>query len=220
MVPSSTEPGFVQGYTLSCKLKVLAKQANLKKKKKKKTDGKRKKKQQYSCEICLSVSVNYVSFFINKSGVSPTHLRRIGRHLAGYLRSSVTALRCWIIVSVLSGNTSTVCYVQLWLAGHSLIVTLTAQLSACHLGLPFHTTSVHLFQTSACSPALPLVHSVPASVSILTYLAQDCSKRVANSLFPVQRAFSFQCYVYHFVLTVNKPAFTATVSEWSATRVH
>lgn len=49
------------------------------------------------------------------------HLQSIRHHLIGYLRSSVTALGCRIIVSFSSGNRPTIFYVLLWLAGHSWI---------------------------------------------------------------------------------------------------
>lgn len=45
---------------------------------------------------------------------------------AGYLRSSVTALGCRIVVSALSGKSSTGFYVLLWFARHSRIVVSSA----------------------------------------------------------------------------------------------
>lgn len=47
---------------------------------------------------------------------------------AGYLRSTVTALGCRIVVSALSGKSSTGFYVVLWFARHSRIVISSASL--------------------------------------------------------------------------------------------
>lgn len=111
------------------------------------------------------------------------HLQSIRHHLQGYLRSSVTALGCRIIVSFSSGNRPTIFYVLLWLAGHSWIAFGFQAVCDAHcpaiLSLklsghqPAYLSILPQFISSGPqatrSPALPPVHVVPTKISSLMY---------------------------------------------------
>lgn len=118
---------------------------------------------------------------------------------AGYLRSSVTALGCRIVVSALSGKSSTGFYLLLWFARHSRIVVSSAS-------LPSHSQSGVILANSPCyltSPVLPGVHVVPTSMSSLKYLAQASSKCVASKLSNLFLVQSLVTHLLRFYRSLN-----------------